>query len=65
MQHDYRTFSQAFCHAIEQVLAHYFDDERRDYYASPRHERSLVHIYHSLRIIRRELRRASRQPRRW
>ncbi len=61
MTHDNRTFSKAFCQAIEHVLAHYSDDERQDYRSLPRHERSLTHIYHSLRIIRRELRRPSRQ----
>ncbi|HMO84058.1 MAG TPA: hypothetical protein PKC18_03960 [Lacipirellulaceae bacterium] len=61
MTRPHRTFSPACCQAMEHVLAHYFDDERRDYRSAPRHERSLTHIYHSLRIIRRELRRPSRQ----
>lgn len=61
MQNDIRTYPKEFDEALELVLEYYWKDERRDFCSKPNHERSLNHIYHSLRTIRRVLRR-SPQP---
>jgi len=60
MNNEYRAFPTAFWQAINHVLQHYYVDERSDYRSLPPHQRSPNHVYHSLRMIRRQLRRTHR-----
>ena len=56
MKSEHLALPMAFWRAIDHVLEHYYVDERDDYRSS----RSREHVYHSLRVIRRELRRSQR-----
>ena len=56
MKSEHLALPMAFWRAIDHVLEHYYVDERDDYRSS----RSREHVYHSLRVMRRGLRRSQR-----
>lgn len=57
MKYNRHSLSAAFWHALEHVIEHFYADELNDYRRWRPHERSLNHIYHSLRTLRQEVRR--------
>lgn len=62
MTHTTCSFPKDVRQALDQILEHYWNDEQHDFRSHPPHERPLNHIYHSLRTIRRELKRSTTPP---